>query len=774
MAIDFQQIRANNPIEQVVAQYVDLKSDGNEFKACCPLHNENTPSFYVIPAKQMFHCFGCGKHGDVIDFIKEIENKSTVEAAETLGELDRLPKSERVQVKAPDKDLSAEWQPVCPVPDDAPAYNPAITWNAKHSKWSRYRPVMTWPYKDRDGRLMGYVLRLEFERDGKKEKITPTITFCRHKDTGETRWATRPFPRPRTLYGLDQLVARPNASVILVEGEKAAAAAQDKLKSMVVCTWAGGSNGFNATDFSPLDGRRVTFWPDADKPGLDAMRAIAGKINGATTKRWIDTDGLPDGFDAADVDGDMVEFCKARVRDQEPGVPHEPEPDPPPTAPPSQPPPSDPPEPPPPGSPDEPPPPEPESDPPVPDVLPAAHASSISTRVAYWRDLNLEKNMRDVPFNNVDNVVRVLSGHPAVRDSIWFDEFLGRVMHCWPTGPVREWSDADDIHLTIWLQRELGLSNLGRNAVTDGVHSYARQRVRNEVQEWIATRPMRTNGLLVDLLPIGFGTARNAYTEAVGRCWLVSIVARAFDPGCKVDTMPVFEGRQGARKSSAIEVLGGDWYCEMKDEPTSKDFFITLQGKLIVEIAEMNSFNRADVNRIKQIMSSRTDRYRAAYGRHSEDHPRRCVFAGTTNVTDWNRDETGARRFWPVACGEVDLEWIKEHRDDLFAEAYAAYKAGVAWWDVPVEDAMREQEDRRQVDPWEAHVAEYLADKAFVTVNQVLSGAVDVDKARQTTSDVKRVASCLKALGWESHVRREGKATARGWRRPGVTDQMPF
>lgn len=752
MAIDFQQIRANHPIEQVVAQYVDLKPDGNEFKACCPLHNENTPSFYVVPAKQMFHCFGCGKHGDVIDFIKEIENKSTVEAAETLGELDRLPASERVAVKPPDKDLSAEWQPICPVPDDAPEYRPERTWNAKHSKWSRYRPVMTWPYRNQDGRLMGYVVRLEWDKDGKREKITPTITFCRHRDTGETRWATRPFPRPRTLYGLDRLLANPKAGVILVEGEKAAAAAQAKFASMVVCTWAGGSNGFNATDFSPLEGRRVTFWPDADMPGIDAMRSIAGKLNGTTAKRWIDTDGLPKGFDAADVEGDMAAFCKQRVRDQEPD--DEPEPDPP------QPPPAAPPAPPP--------------DPP-PSVIAGPHTSSVSKRIEYWRDFNLEKNMREVPFNNVDNVVRILHQHPEIRHAIWFDEFLGRVVTCWPAGtPIREWADADDIHLTIWMQRELGLSNMGRNTVADGVQSYARQNTHNEVTEWLSSLVPRTGGLLRDLMPMGFGTVRNPYTEAVGRCWLVSIVARAFKPGCQVDTMPVFEGRQGAGKSSAIEILGGKWYCEMKDDPMSKDFFITLQGKLIVEIAEMHAFSRAEVSRVKQVISCRTDRYRAAYGRHSEDHPRRCVFAGSTNTNDWNRDETGARRFWPVACGPVDLDWIREHRDDLFAEAVQLFRAGSPWWDVPAEDALREQDDRRAIDPWESHIADFIADKTFVTVNQVLAGALEVDKARQSRQDFMRVVACLKAIGWEPNVRRDGRSLVRGWRRPGVTDQLGF
>ena len=140
--------------------------------------------------------------------------------------------------------------------------------------------------------------------------------------------------------------------------------------------------------------------------------------------------------------------------------------------------------------------------------------------------------------------------------------------------------------------------------------------------------------------------------------------------------MPVLEGSQGTFKSTGLPILGGKWFAEVHQSIDSKDFYLALSGKLLLEISEMHSFSKAEVERLKGVMSCQVDRYRAPYERRAADHPRRCVFAGTTNRDDWNRDETGARRFWPVVCGHIDLDWLTGHRDQLLAEAVYKFKKG--------------------------------------------------------------------------------------------------
>lgn len=306
MSIDFAGIRAANPISDVVGRYVDLKRAGTEYRGLCPFHADKTPSFYVSPKKGKAFCMACHWAGDVVDFVAEIESVDLAEAARKLGAQD-LPRDRLKPAPLP-PDTSDEWRPILPVPDDAPAYDPAATFNPKRGRAVRYQPVRTWAYRDAAGQLLGYVLRLEI--DG--AKITPTITYCQHAD-GTRRWCTRPFPTPRPLYGLDKLAARPTAPVVVVEGEKAADAAQRGLPGMVVVTWPGGTNGVRWANLEPLQGRDLVFWPDADDPGVLAMIEVASRVNGSR-ERWIDTTGLAKGDDAADVTGDLVAFCKERVR----------------------------------------------------------------------------------------------------------------------------------------------------------------------------------------------------------------------------------------------------------------------------------------------------------------------------------------------------------------------------------------------------------------------------------------------------------------------------
>lgn len=212
------------------------------------------------------------------------------------------------------EDHRAAWQPVIPAPAHAPALiEPGDAWTTQpilnpskdpadpKSAPKRWKPSRGWAYRDPEGRLLGYVLRLDFE-DGKK--ITPTVIWCRHKETGEERWCVAHFPEPRPMYRLDALAASsPEASVILPEGEKAADAAAEMLRGhFVAASWPGGAKAIAYIDWRPLAGRRVLIARDNDEAGKDATRVIIRAVRAVGGYPMVldPPPGASDGWDIAD------------------------------------------------------------------------------------------------------------------------------------------------------------------------------------------------------------------------------------------------------------------------------------------------------------------------------------------------------------------------------------------------------------------------------------------------------------------------------------------
>ena len=312
--IDVESLRASVDLVELVSRYVTLKPDGHEFKACCPFHGERTPSFYVSPRKGFVHCFGCGVHDDAIGFLMRIEGLDFATAAARLGGGDFARAADWV-APAPVVHVPGDtWVPLLPVPDHAPALIGDDGWtvpifNPKRGRSPRFKPAATYAYRSAAGELLGYVLRCEFP-DG---KITPQVTWCIGPD-GRMQWCIAPFPRPRPLFGLDVLASKAQAPVLLPEGEKCALAGAGALPMYAVLGWPGGGKGVPYVDWTPLAGRDVVLWPDADPAGRQAMLGAADRSGatrypgvaqmlarvGVRSMRYIDTEGQPRGWDIAD------------------------------------------------------------------------------------------------------------------------------------------------------------------------------------------------------------------------------------------------------------------------------------------------------------------------------------------------------------------------------------------------------------------------------------------------------------------------------------------
>ncbi|POD72043.1 hypothetical protein BKM17_22695 [Pseudomonas syringae group genomosp. 3] len=361
--------------------------------------------------------------------------------------------------------------------------------------------------------------------------------------------------------------------------------------------------------------------------------------------------------------------------------------------------------------------------------------------------VHVDCNMRQEPYANLANACAVLRDHPMFARKIWYDTFHQEIMTTWDCDRPRKWVDSDRLQLTEIFQRDFGLVKFGDETIEKAAISVAQHDQRDELADWLRSLSWdgvpRLNGWLVNAV----GASRDPYHDAVGANFLRSLVARGLMPGSKVDTMPVFEGPQGSNKSTMLSVLGGDYYAELTESLETKDFFVVIQGKWLVEIGELNAMRKADVTRIKQILSSSQDRCRLPYAKRAIDLPRRVVFAGTTNEHEYLRDSTGARRFWPISIERIDLNWLRASREQLLAEAVNQVLEGATWWEVPTEEADAQTEDRRETDVWEARIEEKFGSQSRVTTSEVLEG-LGFEFSRMTQSDQARAGKALKAIGF--------------------------
>lgn len=255
--------------------------------------------------------------------------------------------------------------------------------------------------------------------------------------------------------------------------------------------------------------------------------------------------------------------------------------------------------------------------------------------------------------------------------------------------------------------------------------------------------------------------------------WFLSAVARAMRPGCKVDTVLVLIGDQGTRKSSFFDALGGEWFTDAPVAVGDTDGMMVMREKWIVEWAELDAMRRArDQESIKAFLSARVDFFRAPYARAPSEAPRHSVIVGTSNNPQFLHDSTGNRRFWPVeVLQRIDIDWVRAHREQLWAEAVASYRKGEQWWLTDEEDELlRDVHKQHEVhDAWHDVIGDWCEShfQTEVTAAQVLHEALKKDVDSWSDGDAKRVAKVLQALGWKPSKRLTYQGRMRrGYARP--------
>lgn len=378
----------------------------------------------------------------------------------------------------------------------------------------------------------------------------------------------------------------------------------------------------------------------------------------------------------------------------------------------------------------------------------------------------------------LSNAVTVLQHDSAYGPTVlWFDEFLSRVMTLGADGRPREWRDDDDYRLTVYIQQAVGIVSMPDHVVSKAVRYVAQQRPKHVVRDWLTTLAWDGEARIALAFEDHWGVACGEhlpceYVRAASANFFRGLVARVLFPGCQLDTMVVFEGAQGIKKTSALRVLGGAWYGVANESVQRKDFLEFLPGKWVIEIGELDAFTRAEVTRVKTVISTPVDRYRPSYGRVARDYPRQCIFAGTTNKDDWGNDDTGLRRFWPMPCGLVNVDTLAEARPQLFAEAVADVQAGVPWWVMP-ETTVLVQSGRQADHAWDDIILPALGLLPEVTTLYVLADVLKIPTNQITRIHELTVGGILRRAGWRKSTQRRGGKLGKIWLSPNQDTFIP-
>ncbi|MEY8173309.1 VapE domain-containing protein [Burkholderia multivorans] len=386
---------------------------------------------------------------------------------------------------------------------------------------------------------------------------------------------------------------------------------------------------------------------------------------------------------------------------------------------------------------------------------------------AHTWEQDLMRSEKGTLLPTLGNVYLILSNHKAWRGVIAQDDFGGRVMKRkappFQQGTTGEWTDMDDQRCALWLSQRYGLS-VRTDIVMNSVLLVADDTHFHEVREYL-------DGLTWDGVPrvrsmpsTYLRVADSEYVQLAFMKWMIAAVARVMEPGCKVDNVLILEGKQGHRKSTALKVLAGaPWFTDTPIQIGNKDTYAVLAGKWVIELAELDSLNKADSSAVKSFFATAVDRFRNFYGKRATDVPRQCVFAGSVNFDTYLKDESGNRRYWPLRVGGlVDIDGIVAVRDQLWAEAVHLYRSGVVWHVTEEERPLFEieQAERYEGDVYEDKIAKALEFVARTTMEEILSDVLKLDTSKWTLPEQRRIGKALKSLGW---VRKRESTGTRGW-----------
>ena len=325
----------------------------------------------------------------------------------------------------------------------------------------------------------------------------------------------------------------------------------------------------------------------------------------------------------------------------------------------------------------------------------------------------LKRDKNGTPESDVFNCLMVLKHDPALKGKIRLDEFAHRlvVIDDLPWRDKDEtpyWTDTDDACLRNYFATKYLIK--GKGIIDDALQEVTQDNKFHPVRQYLTgltwDGECRVDTLFIDYI----GAEDTDYIRAVTRKWMCGAIARVMEPGVKFDTAIVLYGSQGLGKSLILERLGRKWFNNSLVDIKTKHALEQIQGSWINELAELAPTYKNDNEIVKAFISRTSDRFRSPYGRRTEEYPRQCVFAGSTNNLMFLKDRTGNRRFWPIT-GDKDRktknawELSKDEIDQLWAEAFTYWAEGEP---LVLEGELEEEALRIQLSHTEGLIEEYL------------------------------------------------------------------
>lgn len=342
-----------------------------------------------------------------------------------------------------------------------------------------------------------------------------------------------------------------------------------------------------------------------------------------------------------------------------------------------------------------------------------------------WMDKLKCSSQTGQPLKTIDNVLVILENDPKLKGRFYHDEFGNRPMidKILPWDPMqngyykpRIWADEDDAGLRHYIEKVYGIN--GKERIYDAMAvcavAHKQHKIRDYLQGLAWDGQARLDTLLIDY----FGAEDSLYSRAVIRKALAAAVARVMCPGTKFDSMLILSGPQGVGKSTFFRYLGKDWYSDSMATFEGKDAAELIQGYWVIEAGELTGMNKSEMNAVKQFLSKTEDVYRMPYGRRTAAFPRSCIIVGTTNDTEFLKDRTGNRRFWPVDLGKQEIkknlwEQLPLEIDQIWAEAVVRWQCGEELYlkGAIEEEAKKQQESHKESNPKEGIIKEFLEKK---------------------------------------------------------------
>ena len=582
------------------------------------------------------------------------------------------------------------------------------------------KPVRHFTYVNADGEAIVHVDYYDAPEDAPSISGDATIAKYRTYDPESGKWHARQgVPQRTILYRLNEILHSGEKLIIVVPTERDAdylnelSKRDEMVEPIVATTWLGPDGRAAQVDVSPLTGKPVMLL--SPLAHLEAFGALAAHLFRAGVKcSKVDprqVPGLRGEWTITDVDGmdrlwNIMQHASTVTMA----------------------------------------PPQPKTARPV-----GAISAGPLPLVERWRTWGFDLNGQNKPYMNTANAKKYLVHHPNDYGDVWLDQYRQQIRFGLWNEFNREWSDSDDVHLQVKMQTEAGLYTINKQSVRDAVIAHAHEHPLNPYRAYRESLKWDGEPRVDNAFNRGWGTPDDGYHRACSRCFFIQQAMRILKPACQADLMFMFEGTTGIGKTRALAaVFGQDNVASPTAQFGTQKFYEEIQGKAVIEIADLHAFKGAALEAIKAGVTRTTDRFRPAYGRYAEDFDRQCVFVGTTESSDWNEDpEMSARRFPPVECGRIDMEYLRVNAEQLLAEAWARAKAGEPYWDLPDEDARLRQQARVREDAIDKIISDYLLHVEQTTVLEVARQALNLDDI--TKLDVKlqsRISQSMRKAQW--------------------------